>query len=210
MPITSTAPLWNGQNYIVFETKIIMEDTKQTSEFGMRVVRADILDFPENAAWMIHGCNIRRTFGAGLAAQIARRYPAVSNADKNRIGPAFVADGKTLEPEVRRGGTILPVPLDCYDGKKGIINLYQQDLSILARKTGVRQLNYEWFYQALRETWMFLSRPGKMFTGTLAVPHGIGCGLAGGNWRIVGPMLEEVLVKSAKWQTILVKYDPDV
>ncbi|MGX9289876.1 macro domain-containing protein [Bacillus sp. A015] len=75
------------------------------------------------------------------------------------------------------------------DGKT-IANLFAQ--AVYGRK--VKQTDYE----ALRSCFQSLKNTGTKTNEaknrtSIAIPYGIGCGLAGGDWTIVEDMIEEVL-----------------
>ena len=70
-----------------------------------------------------------------------------------------------------------------------------------------RQVNYEAFYRALKEVQedlLFIQHE----TGqpqVLGLPHGISCGLAGGNWKIIKEMIDDIFL-DCLIKTYIVKF----
>lgn len=131
---------------------------------------------------IVHQANLFHTFGAGIAAQILKEYPE-----------AYQADLATKYGDVNKLGTY------SYAASKGkfVANLYsQKDFS----RNGSNATSYEHFkigIQAIKKHF-----PGE----TIGVPHGIGCGLAGGDWNRVYKILQTVFAKDGN--LIIYKYVP--
>ena len=121
----------------------------------------------------VHQCNCFGRMGAGIAKQIAERYPKV---------PA--ADVRYMQENGPRGifGTILPVELA--DGRT-CVNFYSQ----YYYGRGKRQTDYGAFARCLDALKEHLA--GKTYLSAVGFPAGIGCGLAGGDWNVIFPMIEE-------------------
>lgn len=119
-----------------------------------------------------HQCNCFGRMGAGIAKQIAVKYPEVAKADKEN----FKALGA-----YKQFGNILPV--ECHDGRI-CVNMYSQ----FTYGIGVVQTDYEKFEECLRKLRIFLKdHPDKK----VGFPYMIGCGLAGGKWDIIEGLLEK-------------------
>lgn len=116
-----------------------------------------------------HQCNCFGRMGAGIAKQIAKTYPAVEQADKDNL---------RRKGAYGQFGTILPV--DCGDGRI-CVNMYSQ----FGFGKGL-QTDYEKFDSCLQKLVRYLKDyPEK----TVGFPYMIGCGLAGGDWNVIGEKL---------------------
>ena len=122
-----------------------------------------------------HQANCQCVFGAGIAASIRQMYPEAYQADIN-------ADNKdqnflgNISYVVREGNP------------RAIFNLYGQNLTSRTN----RMTNYEALYSALV---LMRSKVDALFVDappTIGFPHGMGCGLGGGDFRIVERLIEVV------------------
>lgn len=117
--------------------------------------------------------NCMGVMGAGLAKQVRSRYPEVYKAYRS-FCEEYGAEG------VWNMTTLLICPT--HDGKK-IANIFAQfDYGTKCRKTD---------YERLRKAFRQINREYK--GSDVAVPYGIGCGLAGGDWAVVSKIIEEEL-----------------
>lgn len=135
-----------------------------------------------------HCCNCYNKMGAGIAKQIATRYPAVLEADKN-YRPEFL-------PIVKLGGcSYIPVNPE----QDIVFNLYGQ----LGYGTDKRHLDYSAIEDALsgmREAIEYINkrRESKRFQDgpapirSIGFPKYMGCGLAGGDWDKVFKIIQKV------------------
>ena len=138
-------------------------------------VEGDLLYSPHLV--IAHGCNCFCTMGAGIAKQIARKYPQVLEADK-----------QTKRGDPAKLGTFSKSVVPYRD----IYNLYTQftygvgenhlDLDALERSLTAMLIDVE-----ATEKKLELER-GDF---DIAIPM-IGCGLAGGNWNDVEAILQRV------------------
>lgn len=136
----------------------------------IKIVEGNILDATEDIIG--HQVNCQGVMGAGLAKQIRNKYPNVyegykskcNNNDKENI----LGDCQIIVAE---------------DGKF-IANLFGQ----YSYGTGITQTNY----QALLAALLSLKGNAQYHDHSVALPYGIGCGLAGGDWNIVHSMIQEV------------------
>lgn len=120
-----------------------------------------------------HGCNCHNTMGAGIALTIRKQWPAAYAADsiassegKVKLGTFSFADVQTLE------GNNLRI-LNCYT---------QFDTG------GYRPADYEAIAKNFEAIAVMYGKSGAK----VGLPL-IGCGLAGGSWKIVKAMIEEIL-----------------
>lgn len=113
-----------------------------------------------------HQCNCFATMGAGIARQISAEYPEVSKADRQafeKYGPESLF-GKVLS-------------VACHDGRY-CQNMYSQ----YHYGTRKQMTDYKKFEECLEHVRVFAEKhPNK----TIGFPYGIGCGLAGGDWKTV-------------------------
>ena len=179
----------------------------------IKIIEGNLLDFPpyckndpnsytgmNNSA---HSCNTMHTMGAGIARQIKSRYPQAYEADKKAYDQEYDQDGQFIHwlgkySKAEIESKFLP------NNKGRIYNLYTQ----AGIGTGERQVHYEKFWRALKnmqEDLLFIQHE----TGeqqVLGLPHGISCGLAGGNWGIIKAMIEDIFLDSLI-KTYIVKFD---
>ena len=122
-----------------------------------------------------HQTNCFGTMGAGIAKQIARKYPEVKDMDR-RLFRLLGAD--------ELFGTIRIVK--CNDGRC-CVNMYAQ--YGYGRGVNTAYTDYAKLQACLNSLEEFLSNlPDET---PVAFPYKIGCGLAGGDWTIVSEMLEK-------------------
>ncbi len=117
--------------------------------------------------------NCERKMGAGLAKQIVQRYPDVLQAFRNNdpiLGGVFLYT--------------LPT------GQK-LANLYAQ--SHTRRYDGECCTDYEALRTALHQVRIYAR---SQAIPLIAIPYGMGCGLAGGDWGVVSAMVENVFNQS--------------
>lgn len=140
----------------------------------VNLVRGNLLEAPESI--IIHGCNCWHTMGGGVARYIAEKYPEAYMADKNTP----LGDAKKL-------GKYSFAIVD----EKTIVNAYTQfDFG-----TDTRKLDYNALVDVMERIFYDFT------DDTVAMPK-IGCGLAGGDWRIVRAILESAAEKHTR--TIMV------
>ncbi|KRE20122.1 macro domain-containing protein [Bacillus safensis] len=141
----------------------------------IKTVNGNILEASEDI--ICHQVNCKGVMGAGLAKQIKSKYPNVFK------------DYKQLCTE--QGDDLLSsVQLITTKDGKTIANLFAQ--------AGYGRTRKQTDYDALRSCFQHLKdtvtqSPEEKKQTSIAIPYGIGCGLAGGDWTIVEEMIEEVL-----------------
>lgn len=128
--------------------------------------------------FIVHQANLHNTFGSGIAAEIKRRYPHAFEADSHAFR---VRDAKL-------GSYSIGCPREA--GMPVVVNLYSQD--------GISATQRTTHYAAMGHSLLRLEESLRTVWGCerLGVPHGIGCGLAGGDWDVVLPILESAFAKS--------------
>ena len=121
-----------------------------------------------------HGCNIHSIMGAGVALSIKQVFPEAYQADLDFHVEESKRLGKYSVGVHKAWGN--------YNvGSISIVNLYQQSLG------GETPLKIDKLESALT------SFVAENSFKKIALVHGIGCGLAGGDWDIVQPMIENIL-----------------
>lgn len=150
----------------------------------LKFVKGDILDATEGIIG--HQVNCQMVMGAGLAKQIRSKYPKVYEEYITMMGraPINARLGRCQIVEISR--------------KLYFANLFGQ---FDYRPRNVVNTDYNALGMALRN----LQRWKTMFKAddfSIYLPHGIGCGLAGGDWTIV-----EGIIRDAVPDAIIVRYE---
>lgn len=146
-------------------------------EYGNLLALADIGQFDV----IIHGCNLWHTMGAGIAKQIAERYPE-----------ALAADKETGLGDPSKLGTF-----SVWHGPKfSVYNAYTQN----NYGTNKVHANYQAILSAMRSIREDLKDP---YT-SVGIPQ-IGAGLAGGDWQVISALIDAVGFKDLT----CVIYTPD-
>lgn len=131
--------------------------------------------FSSGADLLVQQVNCQGVMGAGLAKQIAFHYPEVYREYK-----AFCQKYATSAEML---GKVLIV--ETY-GDTYVANIFAQD------KYGRNGCFTD--YAALKEGFTKVAESAKTANMSVAIPYGIGCGLAGGNWEIVNSIIAEAFV----------------
>ena len=153
----------------------------------MDQIIGDLLNCEANH--IAHVANCQCVFGAGIARQIREQYPE-----------AYEADLETKKGDRNKLGTFSSAHV--LDENKFIYNLYGQ----FGYGGGIRNLDYPALEKSL---WSLRDHlEGKQGVDIiLGFPTRIGCGLAGGSWDIVKPLVEKMF-STANFETIWVEYTP--
>lgn len=142
---------------------------------SVQIIRGDLLE--ADADIICHQVNCQGVMGAGIAKQIADKWPYVKKEYTE-----FCSQRKQKEDLL--GDTLL-VPSNGVQrkGEPLILNIFGQ---FYYGHDGVYT-----DYSALTKAFRKMNR---LYKGkTLAFPYGFGCGLAGGDWQDVEPMLVKLL-----------------
>lgn len=139
----------------------------------------DLLEQPD-LTHIAHQANLYHTFGAGLALQIAKKFPRALAADME-TSKGYL--GKLGGYSVSTGN---PIIFNVYSQKGFGKNATDYD-AMRAALILVRGEVLEWKGLA----------PAK-----LGIPHGMGCGLAGGDWSKVKEIIREVFDDS--WVEVVI------
>ena len=174
----------------------------------IKTIEGNLLDFPQydpdqpdthiGITAIAHSCNTRMIMGGGIAKQIKNRYPQAYQADVDYIDDEYDHNGQFKHPlgkfsKAEINSKFLP------NNKGYIYNMYNQ--------AGIgddsRQVNYEKFWESLKRVEHDLHTMNinkDQYDGSsppvLGLPYGISCGLAGGSWRIIKAMIEDIFLDS--------------
>lgn len=147
-------------------------------------VKGDIVENkyePEEYGVFCHQVNCCKTMDAGLAKQIKEKYPEVYQAYEDREYPYLGAIDWVLT----------------HDGR-ACVNMYaQNDYGRSGKHT-----NYIAFAQCLTELAEYLIPISE--DTIVAFPYGIGCGLGGGDWKVISALIED-FDKMIKQKVYIVK-----
>lgn len=134
------------------------------------LLKADDVDI------IAHQVNCQGTYGAGIAKQIANKFP---KAKENYLRMCKATNTEYLLGRVHTSSELTPIIADLfgqeYYGKYG--QYYKEH---------GRQTNYKKLKSAMTE--LRKRFPDKV----VGMPYGIGCGLAGGDWDVVYNIIKEV------------------
>lgn len=136
----------------------------------LKYIKGDLLDAPQPI--IIHQVNCQGVMGSGVALAIKKRFPE-----------AYVVYRETLD-QFGDGGCLGETSSVVVSPDKKIYNLYSQR-HYLPR--GERHTDYE----ALARGFEKIKNENPEISKDVAAPK-IGCGLGGGDWRIVSSMLETI------------------
>ena len=177
------------------------------------LISGNLLDFPTHCETdpdkyvginnIAHSCNCQNVMGAGIAKQIKDRYPQAFEADTERWGNEY-NDGGNWRCQIGDYSKAVIETQWTHLPHATIYNLYTQS----GYSTKSRQVNYEYFWKAMKamqEDLLFIQHE----TGeqqVLGLPYGISCGLAGGNWKIIKAIMEDIFLGSMI-ECYIVKYD---
>lgn len=142
--------------------------------------------FNSDAEIICHQVNCQGKFGRGMAGQIKKIYPtAYEDYIKNTIncikhynGDTSKLLGQVLFSEVRDHKFIAHLYGQNFYGKDGKVYTCYPFLKIAMEKV---------------RDYSIISHCNK-----IAIPHGIGCGNAGGDWNVVDKIIKEVFIDFPK------------
>lgn len=126
-------------------------------------------------SFIVQQVNMMGVMGAGLAKQIRDKYPNVYFEYKRVLS----------DENVKLGDILYASTYDrAVNGKRCVCFFAQKGYGRDRRHT-----DYEAFQKCLDTLEHDMQFYGDKFT--VAFPYGIGCGLAGGDWNVIRPMLEK-------------------
>jgi len=163
---------------------------------ALKYVDGDLIAMAKNGDFdvIVHGCNCFATMGGGIAATIAKEFPAAVKADKNFA--------KLYKGDINQAGKMSFVNCDLGSHKLTIINAYTQ------YQPGGFSLLYDtpenrlrWVREAFYNVKLRFANFNKPKIG---IPK-IGAGIAGGDWNKIAAVIEEV---TAGADITVVNYKP--
>lgn len=148
-------------------------------------VKGNLLD--SNCDYICHQVNCQGVMGSGIAKQIRERWPEVYEE--------YMAYCKYCNKHgLSMLGHNVDVPVDDYE--KRVVNMFSQDN---CGYDGKRYTSYDAFCNCLFDIRKLVRG------GTIGFPKNIGCGLGGGNWKVVSALIEEILGKD--YEVYIYEYD---
>ena len=149
----------------------------------MKTIEGNLLDFPNGINMIFHSANTENVMGAGIAQQIRKRYPEAYKVDKDYFIPKGRERLGHYSQALVSGGS---------KDYKLVVNLYGQMLnedSVFGVRTN---------YFALRDSLRRSLDDHVTFSGhyneaICGFPYGMGCGLGGGDWKIVESIISKAL-----------------
>lgn len=145
----------------------------------MKTVTGDLIKLAEEGHFdfIVHGCNCFCAMGAGIARQLADKYPQVLEADKCTVAGAKEKLGYWTESDI-----------ECDLHKFTVINAYTQ----YRPSTASDVFEYDKFKEFLERFLMYVKKCSDKSNEQLSVGFPmIGAGLAGGDWNRILSMIEE-------------------
>lgn len=138
----------------------------------MKTIVGDLLQLAEDGHFdvIVHGCNCFHVMGAGIAGQIAKRYPQAYQVDVTT----------TVRGDVCKLGTYSVANIERKVDRTlfQIVNMYTQFQPGKCSK--------EVLYPSIRSCFQKLSLTCAELR--IGIPM-IGCGIAGGDWKEVEPII---------------------
>ena len=138
-------------------------------------VKGNLLD--SNCNYICHQVNCQGVMGSGIARQIRERWPRVYESYIHFVD----AINKKGEPLL---GKIL---ISNISRPTRVVNMFSQDTY---GYDGGRYTSYDAFANCL-----MIMKNHIHKSQSIGFPKNIGCGLGGGNWKVVSALIEEILGK---------------
>lgn len=143
----------------------------------MREEIGDLLDYARRGYVIFHQANSLGVWGAGLAKQLAKAFP-----DVKHDFDLWLRDIKKILPS--------PMGIACLYGWRPYHTDLVKVVSLVAQDT-IGRTGKHTSYAHLGHA-LVAARRVIPYTCHVAFPHGMGCGLGGGDWMVVRQMIEEV------------------
>lgn len=142
---------------------------------SIEIVSGDILEAPVNI--ICQQVNCRGAMEAGLAKQVKQKYPFVYEEYRNECMITPISDLLGFTQIV-------------------MIDKYHYIANLFAQLNYGEERCYTNYYSLIRcfeQLFDYASR----YNFSVGIPYGIGCGLAGGNWKTVSTIIELTAAKYA-------------
>ncbi len=137
-------------------------------------VKGNLLD--SKCDYICHQVNCQGVMASGIAKQIREKWPVVYESYMDRVMYAERYYRNLL-------GTVDFVLIR--DSNQTVVNMFCQDRY---GYNGGRYTSYDAFAMALRNVASLVTKGD-----TIGFPKNIGCGLGGGNWKVISALIEEIL-----------------
>ena len=142
-------------------------------------VKGNLLD--SDCDYICHQVNCQGVMGSGIAKQIRERWPWVFASYRAHY-ERCKSEGKSLL------GNVWGVVIDGEGPRaRWVVNMFAQDNF---GYYGGRFTSYDAFAKCLENM-----RDSLPKDKTIGFPKNIGCGLGGGNWKVISALIEEILGK---------------
>lgn len=139
----------------------------------LNIIEGNLLDIEQGV--ILHQCNCQGTYGAGIAKQIANKWPQAKQAYLDHLAHYAASNRHPLGSHCCVAVTDNLV----------IINMLSQNYYGNASRTDRCYTSYDAMARALRNIRQ------EYPTERIYAPYNIGCGLAGGSWPRVSKLLEQ-------------------
>lgn len=143
---------------------------------NIKIIEGDVLNAQEGIIG--HQVNCYGIMGAGLAKQIKVRYP---NVFKEYSSLCNLYENRDKRLDLLGQCQFVAIGTDKY-----IANIFGQ----YGMGTSRQQTDYDALYKGLLELKAY-SVKNEL---NVALPYGLGCGLAGGDWNIVSDMIADIFI----------------
>lgn len=141
----------------------------------VKYVKGNLLD--SDCDYICHQVNCQGVMNSGIARQIRERWP--------RVFASYRAYCDRLKNNNESPlGEIWGVAID-NEHAQWVVNMFGQDTF---GYTGARFTSYDSFATCLTKM-----RDRLPKDKTIGFPKNIGCGLGGGNWKVISALIEEIL-----------------
>ena len=148
-------------------------------------VKGNLLD--SNCDYICHQVNCQGVMGSGIARQIRERWPEVYDGYEN-----------FCDYYNRRGEPLLGKVMVTNRGcPMRVANMFSQDTY---GYDGARYTSYDAFAHCL-----ITLKEHVPDDCTICCPKNIGCGLGGGNWKVISALIEEIL--GDDYEVYIYEYD---
>ena len=152
-------------------------------------VKGNLLD--SDCDYICHQVNCQGVMGSGIARQIRERWPDVF------VSYYAYCSRHNRDPKLLLGNIWgVQVTTNCIN--RWIVNMFAQGNY---GYDGSRFTSYDAFAQCLETM-----RDRLPTDKTIGFPKNIGCGLGGGNWKVISALIEEILGKD--YDVYIYEYEP--
>ena len=163
----------------------------------MKTIKGDLIKLAEEGMFdmIVHGANCFHCMNAGLAKQLATKYPQVLEADK-----------KTKYGDPEKLGSYTSAYVEVDGNIFTVVNAYTQ----YKWSSGSDVFEYDAFQEFLNNQVEFLGyyNPSSLRKKRIGFPQ-IGAGLAGGDWSRISKMIEKFSEDVASYADVtVVEYQP--